>query len=111
VRELQVERDCITWLNQNGFYAWKNASVGIYDEKTQSYRKPHPFQIKGVSDCVCISDSGVVWFIEFKAPNGVQSKDQTNFEAQIKKRSGNYIVVRSLEELKDAIDRFKMAKD
>lgn len=103
-REIEIEKDCLTYLNKNGWYAWKNATVGVYDEKAKAYRKPTAFQLTGVSDCIAINDDGVVIFVEFKNDRGVQSKDQINFQAQIAKRNGHYILAKSVEQLKEHLD-------
>jgi len=91
------------WLNKNGWYAWKVQNGAIYDAKTGSYRKLSQFHVRGISDAIAVSDSGVVVFIEFKNETGRQSKDQENFERQIKKRKGNYLLVRSIDELKEKL--------
>ena len=99
-REQEIERECLIWLNKEVGFFWKNASVGIYDQAAGSYRKGNVFQINGVSDIIGLDQCGNVYFIEVKTNTGVQSLVQLAFEKQIKKHKGNYLLVRSLEELK-----------
>lgn len=98
MRELHVEQLCLLWLNQNGWYAWKNPTVGVWDEERQAYRKPGRFQISGAADAIAIRDGHVV-FIEFKTDIGVQSQAQVLFEKQLRKHRIPYILARSLEGL------------
>lgn len=103
--EIEVERECLVWLNANGFFAWKNPTLGVYDTKSGNFRKPAPFCIRGSSDCISVRSDGVVVFIEFKSGTGKQSKDQVLFEKQIRKHHGHYLLIRSLGELQDEINR------
>jgi hypothetical protein len=93
------------WLNKTGWYAWLTPNGGLYDQATGSYRKRAGFNINGMQDAIAISPTGVVLFLEFKAERGVQSQAQKNFENQIKKRHGHYVLVRSLEGLKWALEK------
>jgi hypothetical protein len=106
-RELEVERACLVWLNQNGWFAWKNPSLGVYDVKSKSFRKPAPFTLRGASDCIAIRSDGLVAFIEFKAEGGRQSEHQALFQNQITKNKGHYILVRSLEGMISELDQIQ----
>lgn len=103
--EYAIEKECLIWLNTNGFYAWKNASTGTYDEALKTYRKSNPFQINGVSDIIAIR-GGITFFIEVKGPRGTQSKMQRAFEAQLIRRSIPYLLVKSTEELKIQLTKY-----
>lgn len=52
----------------------------------------------GLSDLICIK-KGVVLFIEIKTATGKQSEHQIKFEHEIKSRNGNYLVIRSVDEI------------
>lgn len=103
-RELQVEWDCLVLLNKQGWYAWKNHTTGIFDEASGSFRKGSVFHIAGASDIIAVK-GGIVIFVEVKADGGVQNKDQINFEKQITKRGGYYILARSVAELEKNLHR------
>lgn len=98
MRELAIEQTCLLWLNQQGWYAWKNPTVGVWDEQAKAYRKPGRFQITGAADAIAIRDGQVV-FIEFKTETGAQSNAQVLFEKQLRKHKIPYILARSLEGL------------
>jgi hypothetical protein len=103
MRELEIERACLTWLNQNGYYAWKVQNGAVYDAAQGAFRKRSPFHLPGVSDCVAVRGDGVVFFIEFKTQAGRQSEHQRMFQYQLEKRGANYLLIRSLEELKEKL--------
>ena len=75
----KLQKSIIDYLRLNGWYVWKNNSVGTYNKKTGGYI---PAQTKGVSDLTAIKN-GIVVFIEVKLPNGKQSEHQKEFEKQI----------------------------
>jgi len=47
--------------------------------------------------------SGEVLYIEVKSPTGVQSKDQIQFEKDVKASDNHYILARSVEDVNDYI--------
>ena len=95
-----LEKRLLVRLNQDGHFAWKNASVGVWDQARGSYRAPHPFQIRGVSDIICFID-GVTHFIEVKRPGESQNEHQVRFEKICIKRGIPYWVVRDESELEE----------
>ncbi len=96
--EAECQRDCLIWLNKNGWHAWRVNTTGLYDPITERYRKPGPFCLNGMSDAVAVKN-GVVLFVEFKAVNGRQNEDQKLFEAALTRHGGHYKVVKSVGEL------------
>jgi Holliday junction resolvase len=104
--ENDVVWNCCAWLNSNGFYAWRNQSVGVYDPKAKSFRRPAAFTISGVSDIIALRD-GKTYFIECKFGRGSQSKEQKAFEAQCKRHNVDYVVVYSVNELCDCLEGYK----
>lgn len=99
--EGEIVTKCLLWLNQNGFFAWRNNSTGVYDRTAGGYRKPPPFCINGVSDIIALRE-GKTYFIEVKTSSGVQRVDQILFEKQCKKHGINYWLIRSVEGLENA---------
>lgn len=98
-KEGKIERECLRYLNENGAFAWKNQTLGVYDAKAGTYRKPCAFQIKGASDIICLYN-GDTFFIEVKEPKGVQSDAQKLFAAMCAKHGVIYTLVRSVDELR-----------
>ena len=98
-----IQNECLVWLNQNGFWAIRLKNVGTYDVAKESFRKLGKFEVKGVPDAVAFGDNARTIWIEFKTLKGVQSAEQKSFEAQLKRRGHTYLLVRSLEELKQCL--------
>ena len=53
---------------------------------------------KGIPDIIAIK-GGQVLFIEVKKPTGKQSQYQKEFQADIEAHDGNYLLVKSVEDL------------
>lgn len=53
---------------------------------------------KGLSDLTAIKDGKTI-YVEIKKPTGSQSKDQKDFETLIKAHGGEYLLIKSLEEI------------
>jgi len=98
--EKHIEKTCLEILNKNGFFAWK-----LFDNTRSEngiHRGAQPFQIRGQSDAIAIKD-GRTWFIEFKTSIGKQSTFQKAFQAKIEAQGGLYLLVRSVDEMKEWI--------
>jgi Holliday junction resolvase len=100
--ENDVVFNCCVWLNQNGWYAWRNSSTGVWDAQAKAFRKPAPFTLNGVSDIIAMRD-GQVWFIECKFGHGDLSNDQRVFRSKCQDNDVEYLVVWGLEDLKKLI--------
>jgi hypothetical protein len=53
---------------------------------------------RGIADLYALKDGRSAW-IEVKTPKGRQSEAQLQFEDDVKKHGGSYIVARSLEDV------------
>ena len=60
--------------------------------------------VAGVSDLAMFID-GKSLFVEVKTPRGKQSEKQKDWQAAIEAQGGVYVLVRSLEEFKEAIKK------
>lgn len=99
IYEKDIEKAILEALNFKGWMAWKNPTVGVFDSKKGSYRKPMGgFHLTGVSDIIAVK-GGEVWFIEVKTPSGKMTKNQLDFEKRLLKHGGNYLVARKVEDL------------
>ena len=65
--EKDLENLILEYCALNNIFAWKNQTTGIYDSKKKIFRKPHKYQINGVSDIIMFFGNEV-YFIEVKAP-------------------------------------------
>jgi len=62
---------------------------------------------KGISDIIAIKD-GMVYFVEVKSKTGKQSEYQKQFQSDIERMGGNYILARGIEDLKFLDKRVKL---
>ncbi len=118
-KEKDIEQDILEWLNaQLGCFAFKVNTAGWYDQRLKVFRKNNSkFVIPGTPDVICcygvwkkLSGLGmgrVPIFISFeiKSSTGKQTLLQKNFENALSEKSaGFYFVVRSIEEVNDALN-------
>lgn len=100
--EKQLENAMLQYLaHRNDCYAFKFKDQAKFINGR--YRKS-PWEINGVSDLCVLVEDHVLW-IEVKTKKGRQSEHQKNFEKIITKWGGFYAVVRSIEELKELMDK------
>ena len=98
--------DYLAWLELQGkLIFWRQNNTGVWDARSGSYRKPKgPGARLGVPDImVIIPPLGRLVAIECKAPKGVQSKPQQGFQRAHEAMGGIYFVIRSLDDLREAI--------
>ena len=79
--------------NHLGTY-WSNPTGALLSSSGHFQR----YCLKGSSDIIGISNSGIFVGIEIKTGKAVQSAPQKNFQRMVEKQKGLYIVVRSVEE-------------
>jgi hypothetical protein len=103
--EKVIENEILEFLWLKGVYCWKNQTVGIWNAKTNGYRKKSKYQINGVSDILGILKNGVFFAIEVKTlvPKKYPSKEQREFIKNINDSSGIAFCARSTQ---DVIDEF-----
>jgi hypothetical protein len=61
--------------------------------------------IPGVADMAYLIPDGIVW-IEWKTPDGKQSKDQIQFQHLVESLGHRYFIVRSDLEFRDIVSKF-----
>jgi Holliday junction resolvase len=84
--ERDILNQCRDYLQAKGWYVIRiQQSLGCH---------------KGLSDLICVKDS-LVMFLEVKTPKGNQSDYQKEFERRITESGGQYLLVRSLDDLLD----------
>jgi hypothetical protein len=100
LKESQIEQACLQYLNYFGWYCFK------FKDQTEfrdgKFRKPLPFQVNGVADAFAIKNGVQIW-IEFKTQTGVQSIHQKLFQKNIEMNGGIYLLIRSVDELKEKL--------
>lgn len=82
--ETLLKRDVRRYLTMTGYFCF-NILQGLGAHK-------------GISDIIAVRN-GQVLFIEVKAPRGVQSPYQIEFERRIKEAGSNYLLIKDINEL------------
>lgn len=86
------------YLAVKGYVFWRQNNVGVFDFANKRYRAMPTYSVKGVADIQLLLD-GRSWFLECKAPKGVQSPDQKEFEFLVKRAGAQYYIIRSVDDL------------
>lgn len=97
IKEADVLKACIQYLEFSPFFAWRSNNTGIWNAKQKSYIF---HGTKGVPDIIAIEpNSGRFIGIEVKGPKGKLSEHQKAFSDNVNNSNAYYCVVRSVEEL------------
>lgn len=106
--ETIIQRQIMDWLSAKGYFFYRNNNITVPGRAFVGKR--------GVADIVAIlpvyrdgEALGVYLGIEAKSAKGKQSEHQTQFESDITRIGGKYVLAHSLEEF---LDKFiKLTKD
>lgn len=86
LKESEIQSQIRDYLRFNGWFCIKiHQSLGSY---------------KGIADLYCLHDGKELW-IEVKTSKGKLSEYQIKFRDDIGRNGGNYIVARSLEDVRE----------
>ena len=89
------------YLEKKHYFFYRSNNIPIYDPIKKIFRKLPKYCIKGVSD-IFLLKNGKPIFIEAKTDKGTQSKEQKVFEILVKSNGGDYILAKSLDDIKKA---------
>ena len=103
MKESIIQRDILTWLSLHKWFAFKINNVGIYKKSTNSYI---PSQTKGICDIIAIKDGEVI-FIECKSKTGKLSEHQKEFQNNIIKLYGHYIIARNIDDIEEYLRNYE----
>ena len=104
-KEKDIERSICDWLRIKGFFFWKQPSAGFFDTTRKTFRKhTSPYVRNGVPDIIVVKD-GAFYGFEVKSETGRQSQAQIDFERDLRHAGGNYFLVRSIEDVENALRR------
>lgn len=108
--EARIQQEIVLWFRNNyclKHHKPRNIIFSVPNESQNvqeaGYKKAIGL-MKGVSDLIMVL-SGEVIFIEVKTEKGRQSKEQIEFQECIEALGFRYMVVRSLEDFKEKIER------
>lgn len=98
IKETDLKNQILDYLKLKGIYSWLTNTQGNYNPRTNSYYK-NPRLLLGVSDIVGIMSNGQMLTIECKVGKNKQSEAQKDFQINIEKNNGLYILAYSLDEV------------
>lgn len=102
----ELTKAILSWLMLNDFYAWRNNTTGIYDERKGAWRKNAG--VNGISDILGVQKgTGRLLAVEVKFGKDKTSDEQDQFLGNIKQYNGIAIVARSLSDVIDGVDAEK----
>lgn len=87
------------YLEAKRYFFWRQNNVGVFDPVRKIHRKMPKWARKGVPDVMALVN-GIPYYIECKL-NTKQSKEQKEFEADVVKNGGVYILARSSDDLRE----------
>lgn len=102
--EKLIENSVLDFLNhQQGMFAFKVNTRGIYDPTRNVFRTLSKGIVPGTADIICCYYGRFI-AIEVKSDLGIQSDVQKNFERLVKTKGiGHYFVIRSIEDVKSVL--------
>jgi penicillin-binding protein-related factor A (putative recombinase) len=118
--EKEIENSILTWLNfQQGIFAFKVNTMGVYDFKKQTYRKTSKFVLPGTSDIIGSAFGKIIAFevktsdalIRFLNNPTPHDMNQRAFLQKIMQTGGIAGVVCSLDQVIALIQNPKAKQD
>ena len=92
-----LTKTILQYLRFNGVCCWRQNNAAIYDAAKQTFRA-NSVGMKGVADVLGVMKDGRFIAIEIKTTDK-QSEEQKEFEQEITKRGGVYVVARSVDDV------------
>ena len=97
VNEKDIQRQIVDWLRLKGWFVAETSQKGF------------SFATPGLPDVIATKSAGArswatrtVW-IEVKGPRGTQRDTQAEFQAGLEAQGGTYLLVRSLDDVMEAL--------
>lgn len=101
VSEKEVQEAVCEYLTIRNVFFWRNNTGAFCDNRGGFYR----FGAVGSPDIIAIV-GGYFVGIECKSPTGKQSEKQIEFQKKVERAGGQYILVRSVEDVAKFFDQF-----
>ena len=97
----------IKYLTVMGWMAWRqnnNPTPRRQGKKIIGFRKMSKGSRKGVPDVLAVQKgTGILWGFEIKADKDKQSLDQVDFQADLERVRGKYVIVHDMGDVLDAL--------
>jgi hypothetical protein len=94
MREADLQRQILDYLALKRIFHYRNNSGGFRDSHQHFYR----FGALGSPAIICVINGRYIG-IEVKAPRGRQNDNQIEFQRQLEKAGGKYILVYNLDDV------------
>ena len=101
MKESEIQKACLEFLQWNKIFCYINTSSGVYDPTRRVFRTNK--NMKGVSDIIGICPDGRFLAIEIKAEKEKVSEDQQVFLENVATKGGVAFVARSVDELESKL--------
>lgn len=98
MKESEIQKAIIEYLTLKRVFHYRNNSGGFKNEKTNHFYR---FGTPGSPDIVCVFKGQYVG-IEVKKPGGKQNPNQIQFQKDLEKAGGMYVLAYSLDEVINA---------
>ena len=85
MKEQELQKEIIKYLKLKRYVVVKFSSVGIFDQKSQTYI---PQRQKGISDILALSPDGMFYAIECKLKYNKPTVEQLEFIESVNKNKG-----------------------
>ena len=108
--ESKIQSEIVAWFNNNFCLKFHNPRYCIFSvpndtqNKEETMRKLATGLKSGASDLIVLFPNRAV-FCEVKTPTGVQSEAQADFQEQVENLGFEYILVRSLLDFQNKINK------
>jgi len=98
------QKAILIFLESQRIFAWPVKNMGTYDAAKGIHRRPPAGFVPGVPDvCAIPFDDGVTWYFEVKSAKGRPSKDQLTFHAKLRARGVPVFVVKTVDDVMEAL--------
>ena len=106
--EAHIQASAVKWLQSEGFFfcAIPN-ELGGSDAKIRMARHKTLGLRSGAPDLIIFLPAGNIVCLEFKSATGTQSPAQINFQKRLQELDHTYKIVRSLEDVQEALSQWK----
>jgi len=104
ISEGRIQAQILQFLAFRGVFAWRNHSVGVYDQQKGILRKSTGLgSMRGVPDILGVLEDGRMLAIEVKSRSGRVSIHQAKFIEEATKLGALAFVARSIEDVQKAL--------
>jgi len=103
--EKLIQKQILNFLSAYGIFVFRVNTTGVFDPSRKVFRRLGGYNLKGVADILGILPNGKFLAVEVKTEKGKQSVFQKNFQEQIEKNNGIYILARSIDDVRHLVNQ------